>query len=342
MESINENTAAELSATHAELLNLGERIRVWQLAQEPKLSDEALRARFPELGSTRTYKRIHTGDGIESLDGDEWLAKYQAAWERINEAELVRTAEPIYDDLSSTVAARAAVAALMQETGNQRLVVIQGDTGTGKSVALRAIREKYGRTAYLIESHEGWSSLASALRYFAEGLGIRPADGGARPASSGDWLELIIEKANARGRRIVLLDECQHWGGEMLNALKTLINRTDWVFVVAAMGTLWEKLTRNRYLEAKQLTLNRMLERVVLDGPTRDDAKKILTRRASVNPSKEKLDRMLELSETRGDFAFVRRVVAALNAQRDEVKGLPDDERLSEAVASVLKALKVD
>lgn len=337
-----ESTETELSPVHAELLNLGERIRVWQLAQEPKLSDEALRARFPELGSTRTYKRIHTGDGIESLDGDEWLAKYQATWERINEADLVRAAEPVYDDLSPTVAARAAVAALMQETGNQRLVVIQGDTGTGKSVALRAIREKYGRTAFLIESHEGWGSLASALRYFADGLGIRPGDDGSRPASAGDWLELIVERLNARGRRIVLLDECQHWGGEMLNALKTLINRTDSVFVVAAIGTLWEKLTRNRYLEAKQLTLNRMLERVVLDGPGLDDARKILDRRAGVKPSKEKLARMVELSESRGDFAFVRRVVAALLAQRDEMQEKPDDERLGEAVAVVLKALKVD
>jgi len=342
MESLNQSTEAEFSPVHADLLNLGERIRAWQLSQTPRLSDEALRSRFPELGSTRTYKRIHTGDGIDGLDGDEWLAKYQSAWERISESELVRTAEPVYDDLSPTVAARAAVAALMQETGNQRLVVIQGDTGTGKSVALRAIRERYGRTAYLIESHEGWSSLASALRYFAEGLGIRPGDGGARPMSSGDWLELIIEKLNARGRRIVLLDECQHWGGEMLNALKTLINRTDSVFVVAAMGTLWEKLTRARYLEAKQLTLNRMLERVVLDGPSVDDARKILDRRAEVRPSKEKLNRILDLSETRGDFAFVRRVISALNAQRDEVKALPDDERLGEAVAVVLRALKVD
>lgn len=335
-------TETDLSPVHEELLNLGERIRAWQLSQTPKLSDEALRSRFPELGSTRTYKRIHTGDGIEGLDGDEWLAKYQAAWERINEAELVRTAEPVYDDLSPTVAARAAVAALMQETGQQRLVVIQGDTGTGKSVALRAIREKYGRTAFLIESHEGWSSLASALRYLAEGLGVRPGDGGARPSSSGDWLELIVERLNARGRRIVLLDECQHWGGEMLNALKTLINRTDSVFVVAAMGTLWEKLTRARYLEAKQLTLNRMLERVVLDGPTVDDARKVLDRRAGLKPSKERIERMLELSETRGDFAFLRRVVLSLLRQRDDVAALPDDERLDEAVRDVLRALKVD
>jgi hypothetical protein len=73
-----------------------------------------------------------------------------------------------------------------------------------------------------------------------------------------------------------------------------------------------------------------------------DDARKVLDRRAGVKPSKEKLARMLELSETRGDFAFVRRVVNALLAQRDEVQEKPDDDRLSEAVTSVLKALKVD
>lgn len=328
-----------MSPTHNDLHELGKRIRTWQQEQTPALTDTALRSRFVELGSSRTYKRIYEGEGIDSLDPDEWLSKYQEVWNRIESEEIVRSSEPVFEDLSPTVKARAAVSKLMRETGQQRLVVIQGDTGTGKTVALRALRDKYGRTSYLIESHEGWGRLATALRYLAKGLNIQMGDGPDRPRSAGDMLELIIDRLNARGRRLILLDECQHWSGEMLNALKTLINRTDCVFVVAAMGTLWQKLTSARYLEAKQLTLNRMHCRVSLDGPTATDATKYLERRAGVRPGKKALNHLLDLSETRGDFAFLRRVVSKIEpADGTET----DDERLYAGLEAALNDLQED
>jgi hypothetical protein len=325
--------------SHAELHDLGKKIRAWQLEQVPKLTDTALRSRYVELGSSRTYKRIHEGDGIDSLDADEWLGKYQEVWNRIESDEIVRSAEPVFPDLSPTVKARSAVVKLMREVGQQRLVVIQGDTGTGKTVALRALREKYGRTSYLIESHEGWGRLATALRYLAKGLSIQLGDGSDRPRSAGDMLEVIIDRLNARGRRLILLDECQHWGGEMLNALKTLINRTDCVFVVAAMGTLWQKLTSARYLEAKQLTLNRMLARVSLDGPSTADAVKYLERRGEIQPSRKAINHLLDLGETRGDFAFLRRVVSKIEAAAEDET---DDERLATAIREALNDLQED
>jgi len=146
-ESLNSSTAESLSPQHEALLDVGEKIRHWQLEQIPRLSDAQILARYLELGSTRTYKRIHTGEGIEGLDADDWLAKYQSAWNKIQTETLVRTAEPVYDDLTPTVAIRAAVSRLMRETGQQRLVVVQGDTGAGKTVGLRAVAAIYGGPA---------------------------------------------------------------------------------------------------------------------------------------------------------------------------------------------------
>lgn len=334
-------TPDTLTDQHAALLDVGEKIRHWQLEQIPKLSDAGLLSRFLELGSNRTYKRIHTGEGIEGLDADEWLAKYQSAWNKIQTESLVRSAEPVYDDLSPTVAIRAAVARLMRETGQQRLVVIQGDTGSGKTVGLRAVLAVYGGSAYLIESHEGWSTPAAAVRYLAKGLRIDPGDADAKPQSTGDWIELIIRVLNARGRRLILLDECQHWTGETLNILKTLINRTDSVFVVGAMGTLWDKLTATRSQEAKQLTLNRMLERVVLTGPTQDDAIVYLKRRADIKVAKALINRVLDLAKSRGKFAFLRRIVTRIEPLNHE-EPKSDEDRLSQAVQEAITALQGD
>ena len=327
------------SDQHASLLDVGEKIRHWQLEQIPKLSDADLLKRYLALGSNRTFKRAHTGEGIEGLDADDWLAKYQKVWDQIQTETLVRSAEPVYDDLSPTVAIRAAVARLMRETGQQRLVVIQGDTGSGKTVGLRAVAAIYGGTAYLIESHEGWDSKTAACRYLAKGLRIASGEAETKPQSTGDWIELIVKALNARGRRLILLDECQHWSGETLNILKTLINRTDCVFVVGAMGTLWDKLTATRSQEAKQLTLNRMLERVILNGPTQDDAIAYLKRRAEVKPSKELVNRLLDLAKSRGKFAFLRRVVTKVEAI-DPEHPLDDNTRLSQAVQTAILALQ--
>lgn len=335
-ESLNGSMA---SPQHEALLDVGEKIRHWQLEQIPRLSDAQILARYLELGSTRSYKRIHTGDGIEGLDVDDWLARYQSVWHKIQTETLIRSTEPVYDDLSPTVAIRAAVSRLMRETGQQRLVVVQGDTGSGKTVGLRAVAAIYGGTAYLIESHEGWGSPAAATRYLAKGLRIDPGEAEAKPQSTGDWIELIIKALNARGRRLILLDECQHWSGETLNILKTLINRTDCVFVVGAMGTLWDKLTSTRSQEAKQLTLNRMLERVILNGPSQDDAVAYLKRRAGLKASKGLITRLLDLARTRGKFAFLRRVVTRLE-EPDAEPPMDDDTRLAHAIQSAIVALQ--
>lgn len=309
-----QNPSATGETMHQALHSLGELIRTWQLNQTPKLSDQALVNRFPQLGHTRTFKRIHTGTDIESLNADDWLPKYQAVWERIEGDELELSTEPIYDDLEPAVLVRGAWVRAMSQNGLQRLILVEGDTGAGKSSALSALKGRIGNSAYLLESHEGWSRLRTALECLASALSIRPTDGDKRPQSSGDWLELLIERMNKRGKRVVLIDECHHWGGEMLNALKTLINRTNWVFIIAGMRTLIEKLTAAKSQEAKQLLLNRMLEKIQLSGPTAADARRFLTRRAQIDPATGDaiLARLAKTAMSYGGFAFLRRVANRL------------------------------
>lgn len=315
----------------AELVTHGRLIREWQEAQTPKITDVAMTNRHPELGSTKTYKRIRTGD-TEELTIADWLPKYRLVWQRIQDTDLELGTEPVYNDLSPATRARECAVRLFQQAprSNQRWVLIEGNTGTGKSFALRAVKDAYGKKAYLVEAHEGWKRLGTALRYFAEALNIRPGDQEARPQSAGDWLELIIAKLNARGRRLILIDEAHHWGGEMLNVLKTLINRTDCVFVVAAVDTIWSGVTSSRWAEAKQLIFNRMLKKETLGAPTKEDVMLYLSRRCDVAPSARVINHVIGTARGKGSLAFVRRVAAKLSSEG------ADDENVIEAVTQSL------
>ena len=50
-----QNPSATGETMHQAPHSLGELIRTWQLNQTPKLSDQALVNRFPQLGHTRTF-----------------------------------------------------------------------------------------------------------------------------------------------------------------------------------------------------------------------------------------------------------------------------------------------
>lgn len=310
--------------THEELKSLGDLIRAWQDSQTPRPSDQALCNRYIQLGSTRTFKRVWTGDGIEGLNLEDWLPKYRHVWEQIQADDIEVAAEPIFDDLFPAKEASRAWVRLMGQHGLQRWVHLEGDTGSGKTFALRALKEKIGGAAYVVEAHEGWNRFRTGIKLMAEALSVRPGQGDL-PQSAGDWLELVIKKLNERGRRVILIDEAHHFSGEMLNALKALITRTDCVFITAGMDTLWSKLTSANALEARQLTLNRMLFKVKLTAPSLADTKSYLLRRCGAKGADATMKRLIAASESRGGFAFLRRVAERLK-RRPEGTDLGDEE----------------
>jgi type II secretory pathway predicted ATPase ExeA len=329
--------AIDLAVAAAELQALGELIRSHQLDRGH--TDSAFLRLYPRLGKDRTYSRIHTGNGIDELNIAEWIHRYRGVWEQIESGSATLEPEPVYDDLAAAQEVRRAWLALMNQTGLQRLVLIVGDTGTGKSSALRALEQRLVGGCHLIEAHEGWSRLRPALECFAAGLGIDGGDAAKAPKSASQWLEHIVAHLNKRGRLVIAIDEVHHVGGEFLNALKTLINRTSCVFLIAGMKTLVEKLVAAKRQEARQLFQNRLLRQITLGVPSAADASAYLTRRAHTEVSADVLTRVLRLAASHGNFAFVRRVGAHLAAL--PAAAPRDSDAILQATADALADLGV-
>lgn len=277
--------AADTSAV-ARFAQAAQFVREWQEGQLPKMSDNALLARFPRLGSTKTFKRALDGDTTELKDIEsKWLPAYEGVMRDI-EAERNSTAEPLYSDLPMLKPLLADATRLISTTGIKRLMLIEGDTGHGKSFALRAIKQKFGDRVTLCEADESWFRAASAVGQLSLACGVVESEAALSRQLSGRINALC---SHIKGRRIIGIDEFHHSGGGFLNILKTLINRTDSVFIVAGMKTLMDKLSAAAAQEARQLTHNRLFCRHTFTGPGIEDAKMFFSRRLKLDESDARL-----------------------------------------------------
>jgi Rad3-related DNA helicase len=303
-----------------ELIQLARNIRGWQEAQTPKVSDEQMLKRFAGLGSTKTYRRLRDGD-TDGLVCDNHLPKYRGTWAQIESASGAAAAESIYPDLTPSLECAVAVAGLIPQRGKTRLVLIEGPTGSGKTSALGIIAEKYVGSVARTEAHEGWASLNCALGDIAVALGASRED---LPSSTSDRLTLCIGLAQKQ-RRVLLIDEGHHCTAQVLNAIKTFLNLTDSVVVIAGIDTLWRKLTARSWEEARQLIHNRLYERVRLAAPSAADVVTFLTRRLPALPigeAKSAAPKVAAMSSHLGHFAFLRRVAERLAAQPDDLDAI--------------------
>lgn len=286
-----------------ELAALAGAIHDYQLRRE--YSDSEMLRRFPGLGSTKTYKRI-LADDMAELDLDNQLANYRSAWALIESiGEDDAKAEDIYDDLYPVVQLRRVLLETMREAGTARVVLVQGHPGSGKSFAARAMMTRYGQRMLYIEASDLWGDNPLALLgAVLRAMGVRDLQQG------GEWrLEAVVERLRAT-RRCVFVDEAHHLGPRCLNTVKTLVNQTPGEFVLMTLPTLWAKLERAAYEEARQLTTNRLAERIRLEGVREADVRRILERRLpSINGSLAQAARLLtEKARTQGNYAFVRDV----------------------------------
>lgn len=310
------------------LTELANRIRDWQLSQN--LSDtELCTKRFPGLGSTKTYKRILAGD-LQELDLERWTLEYEQVWTLMGME--VKQDGPAYDDLWHMRASRTAVTEAMQETGNNRLVIIEGPSGSGKTTAARNLAEKFGRRVVLSEADETWKGpkLGSMLGGLLHSLEVREI-----PVSE----ELRLKKLLLTLQQspvCLVVDEAHHLGLRTLNLVKTILNQTKCQVVLCAVETLFKRLESSAYEEAKQLTRNRLCERVRLNGPKIDDVQKFLTRRTkwADQAQLEHCSKALaEWAKNRGGWNFVNQVARRCTqlAGKDPV----DKETYAEAVRLV-------
>lgn len=310
---------------HTPLETLARQIRDWQTARN--IYDTELCKRFNGLGSTKTFKRILEGD-LTELDADSWLVAYEQVLVLIDlESQASKLDEPIYDDLWHIAATRLATQTAMTERGNNRLVIIEGPSGSGKTTAARCLAGRFGRKIVLAEADETWKDSAnSMLGGLLRSLGIREVPTGA---------ELRLTKlitALVESPVCVVIDEAHHLGPRTLNLIKTLINRTRCQFVFLCIETLFKKLECNAYEEAKQLTKNRLAERVKLSGPSPNDVEKFLDRRLKWEPNTMKpcAKVLADRAPLYGGWNFVNLVTRS--ARQLAGKELIDQDTFSKAI----------
>ncbi len=288
---------------------LGRKIRDYQEARG--FSDKEMERRFGGIGSTKTYKRILAGD-LSELDLERQLANYRAVWALIEAtAGADEVQEALYDDLTPVVLLRRAMLAILKETGNARVVLMEGDTGTGKTCALRRLVEKYGQRILPIQAWDCWGDSPMALLgAILTALGEQD-----QPLAMVPRLEKVIRRLRAQ-RVCLVIDEAHHLGPHQLNTIKGLVNDTPGEFVLLAMPTLWKRIERAAWEEVRQLTGNRLAERIKLGGLREADVRRLLERRAGVTDSRA-VRKVASEAAARGNLAFVREVARRLAEKRE-------------------------
>jgi energy-coupling factor transporter ATP-binding protein EcfA2 len=254
--------AHEQQSDTAELQGLAQAIFAWATKQGVPLT-RVVRD-YPSLGSERTWRDLREGR-TESYDVETQLANYRAALATIEEIGGAVTGEPIFDDLSPVVQLRRAFLETTKCSGTNRVVIVQGASGIGKSTALRMLTGKYGQRIVTVEASDAWGDRPSALL----GSLLRALGVGELPSGATARLERCQELLGV-SRRCVAVDEAHHLGPHCLNTVKTLVNTTPGEWVLVAIPTLWAKLETKSYQEARQLSTNRLSERIRLELTERD------------------------------------------------------------------------
>lgn len=313
-------TAAETD----ELVGLAQKIRAWQEAR--KYSDNELLRRLPGLGSTKTFGRILKSD-LEELDLDRWLAEYRAVWALIESlAGRDRDEEQLYDDLSTVVQLRRSLVEILECRSIRRVILLEGDSGLGKSSALTQLQHKYGQRILITEATEVWGDNPNAfLGSVLEALGVREL-----ALSREGRLRQVVTKLREH-RMALAIDEAHHLGPHCLNTCKTLVNQTPSEIVLLALPTLWRRLERAAYEEVKQLLGNRLAERIKVGELRESDVRKMLTRRLSIE-TPATAQAVLKEARTRGNLSFVAAVCERVIAQ--EIDGAVAHENVLAAVAA--------
>lgn len=312
------------TAQQEELITLAGQIRAWQDSQSPRISNEEMVRRFPALGSTKTYRRVAEGD-LTSLILSTWIPKFRGVWAQIEELTGDNGPEEIYQDLGPAFETARAAALLIPQRGNERLLLIEGPTGSGKTKSLRNIEAKYKGQCIFSEAKTSWANPNAMLSdlLVAYSVYTNPLEDpeSKMPASYGLRLA-ALNAANKSRRRILLIDEGHHLTAEGLNIIKGMLNDSDMVIIIAAIDTIWRKLAAKSWSEAAQLVYNRLFERVRLVAPEPEDAEIFLSRRVpefqQSTEWKRAIGHVCGKAKDYGHFAFLRRLAKRMNQTEEK------------------------
>jgi type II secretory pathway predicted ATPase ExeA len=304
-------------------------------------SDLNLAALIKPQGLTEKEVRHAAAGKYDELSASAILDQVKAITAQIGGAG---EADPLYEDMSTAKQVRAAFSRLRLSNTKAKLLIVEGQTGMGKTSAGEIISAKMrdlNATAaiYTIEASAAWRGRSGPMmNAMLAALGMPH-----KSRSNESKLEKLVESLNQRPATFII-DEIHDGGVDMLRALKTLLNRTTAKIVLLAHPKLFRDLENEAWDDVRQLTGNRLLARIDLGKVTEPDVALMLSRRLpGLNGSTaDAASALTKAAHGNGNFALVREVIVRL--QRHAAKsgaslGRDDVEKALRAELRDRKAL---
>lgn len=290
------------------LIELAKKIEAWRTAHN--LPKEQMVKRFKDhLGSYRGVERAAIGETAQ-MNIEKHLSQFEAIWSLIN-TPAPKPRQRAWDDTTAALALRNAFVRTMTKSGPNRVIILTGPNGRGKTGAIIALQQIYKHPRItLCEASGAWKGKTLAfMSHIWHRLG-KTDDLGSGPAA----LERLVAALNVQ-RVCIVVDEAHYLSPDQLNLLTNLVNTTPGEFILVAQPTFWARLERDKgaYLETRQLTGNRLSRRIKLGGLDADNSAdlKLLVERCMPwlnGESKKAVGVLLKYSAQNGNLAFARNV----------------------------------
>lgn len=153
--------------------------------------------KWPGLGSQKTYSKILKKD-FAGISVEKKLPEYRAVLSAIRTDLGTTEEEPLYTDIPGTEALMLSALRLMHHEGKDRLILVLGGSGSGKTSALRVLNDEgvVGSQLINMEAEESWKSPRAALSRMLRGLGVKKTD---IPSSKADMIDPADFEAQSAG-----------------------------------------------------------------------------------------------------------------------------------------------
>lgn len=244
------------------------------ISHQGDLTDKAFSKRWLTVSET-TWFRVRTGS-YKAADHTAVLDKLTADLGALTDHLAITAGNTNGAAVLDLNNVKLGIAAVRRAFGQQRnrLVVILGETGAGKTVVAQAIAAEYPGAATVVEASETWrDSYLAPIAAAAKACGLTTLPTSARKAEGA-----LIETLQKRPR-ILIIDEGNYFGPAALNLVKLILNETSSTVVVLALPELWDRIVRGARQESLQLR-NRTAAKISLDSIGTDDARAVLRHHA--------------------------------------------------------------
>lgn len=221
--------------------------RVKEIQETLKLSDRELVARYPQLGSAKSWReRMLTGT-LEGLNLKRLASRLTELAQILDGGTPV---EAYVEDLGFAQTMSVKLARLEGQRTDRRVLVCLAPTGVGKTVWARRVFNENRATRLYVRANPSWrENLVHICHGILDRMGEQPTSTGKKAA-----LDHLIAKLRVEPKTLII-DEAHEGGVALMRIVKVLIDETDCRVVYLAYGTEFDRVrsaTVGALIEAQQ------------------------------------------------------------------------------------------